>query len=191
MVLECCQSLRGRLSASSPRHCWELGSLFDSLTEALTNAADGLSNFLDARHRSAESPLQKVLAAKLLQSSKLAARAATGLSAEVSSLVKVARMAAELYEVPFILCVISLSMFVSNSMVLNEAVICCRVCTSPPASPCLCLLSSCCQKKQPLCYQRSAKQHNMQDLLATLHPMVNCCPVHQLWQYLQRLLSGV
>ena len=107
MLLECCQSLRGRLSASSPRHCWELGSLFDSLTEALTNAADGLSNFLDARHRSAESRLQKVLTAKLLRSSKLAARAATGLSAEVSSLVKVARMAAELYEVPVVLCIFS------------------------------------------------------------------------------------
>ena len=83
--------------------------MFDSLTEAFIKAArnaDGLSNFLESRHQSAENSLQKALTAKLLQSSKLAARAATGLSAEVSSLVKVARMAAELYEVPFVLCIV-------------------------------------------------------------------------------------
>ena len=104
MLLKYCACLCGHLSTSPSRYCWSLGSLFDSLTDAVTNAArkaDDLSSFLDARLQSAENPVQKALTANLLHSSQLAARAANGLSAEVFSLVKVAGMAAELYEVNF------------------------------------------------------------------------------------------
>ncbi len=79
----------------------------DHTCESAAHTADRLADRLSSSHGAAARWLPTSIRRKLLGSIKLAARATQGVSDEVVSLVKLARMAAELVEARFMSCKLS------------------------------------------------------------------------------------
>jgi len=142
--------------------CWGLGFFCDCVDVTcitVAQKADVLSTFVELYHGSASSTYSKLLRARLLGSSRLAARGVHGVSEELTSLVKVVRMAIEIAEVrhPRPICMLLSTTTCSAGLRQTRLLFSCRQHTSLLVSLCGCPSSCPCQQRRLLSHKRLVK----------------------------------